>query len=183
MTRGGRQCWPSSWTPRMLRRRDSRALVFRMDQDPGVVCRAEAAWTLWLLGYPAHALARLHEVLTLAQELSHPYSLAWVRCWATYVYQCCRDVSAVHAQAEAAMALSTARGFPHWPALGMCLRGWALAMQGQGEEGVAQVRQGLCAYRATGVAMGVPYFCTALADVCAHLGHREIGRASCRERV
>ena len=36
----------------MLRRRDSRALVFRMGQDLSVVCRAEAAWTLWLLGYP-----------------------------------------------------------------------------------------------------------------------------------
>ena len=159
----------------MLRRRDSRALVFRMGQDPGVVCRAEAVWTLGLLGSPAHTLARLHEALTLAQELAHPYSLAWVRCWATYVYQCCRNVAAVHAQAEAAMALSPARSFPPGAALGMCLRGWALAMQGQGEEGVAQVRQGLCAYRATGAAMGVPYLCTVLADVCAHLGHRAEG--------
>ena len=91
---------------------------------------------------------------------SHPYSLAWVRCWATYVSQCCRNVAAVHAQAEAAMALSPARSFPPGAALGMCLRGWALAMQGQGEEGVAQVRSGALAYRATGAAMGVPYLCT-----------------------
>ena len=43
-----------------------RAPVFRMGQDPGVACRAIAAWTLWLLGYPAQALARLHEALALA---------------------------------------------------------------------------------------------------------------------
>ena len=30
-----------------------RALVFRIGQDPGVACRAIAAQTLWLLGYPA----------------------------------------------------------------------------------------------------------------------------------
>ena len=30
----------------MFRRRDTRALVCRMGQDPGVVCRAEAVWTL-----------------------------------------------------------------------------------------------------------------------------------------
>jgi len=55
------------------------------------------------------------------------------------------------------------------------LRGWALAMQGQGETGMAQVRQGIAAWRATGAALGVPYFCTVLADVCDHLGHLEDG--------
>ena len=35
-------------------------------------------------------------------------------------------------------------------ARGTILRGWALAVQGQGEEGIAQMRQGLAAWRATG---------------------------------
>ena len=48
-------------------------------------------------------------------------------------------------------------------------------MQGQGEEGMAQVRQGIAAWRATGAALFVPYFCTLLADVSAHLGHTEDG--------
>ena len=30
------------------------------------------------------------------------------------------------------------------------LQGWALAEQGQGEEGITQMRQGLAGYRATG---------------------------------
>ena len=34
-----------------------RSPVFRIGQDPGVGCRAYAAWTLWLLGYPQQALA------------------------------------------------------------------------------------------------------------------------------
>jgi predicted ATPase len=55
------------------------------------------------------------------------------------------------------------------------LRGWALAMQGQGKEGMAQLRQGIAAWRATGAAQHVPYHCTMLADVAAHLGHVEDG--------
>jgi predicted ATPase len=55
------------------------------------------------------------------------------------------------------------------------LRGWALPLQGQGAAGLAQVRAGIYAVRATGQALFVPYFCTVLADVCAHLGHAEDG--------
>jgi predicted ATPase len=48
-------------------------------------------------------------------------------------------------------------------------------MQGQGEEGMADVRQGIAACRATGTTLLVSYFCTVLADVAAHLGHPEDG--------
>jgi adenylate cyclase len=148
-----------------------RAPVFRMGQDPGVSCHIFAAATLWLLGYPAQALTRVHEALALAHELSHPPSLVYAQCRAAIVLQWCRNVPAVHEQAEAAVALATERGFAHWVAGGTILRGWALAMQGQGEAGLALVRQGLAAWRATGAVLHVPYWCTMLADVCAHLAH------------
>jgi predicted ATPase len=82
---------------------------------------------------------------------------------------------AVHEQAEATVALATEQGFPFWAAAGTILRGWALAMQGQGEEGLSQVRQGIAAYRATEAPLLVPYYYTLLADVSAHLGHPEDG--------
>src|SRR5207249_181617 len=97
----------------------------------GVACRVYAALTLWFLGYPAHALARLHEALALAQALSHPFSLAFAQAWAAVVARLRRDVPAVHAHAEAAIALSTAQGVPQWAPLGTIGRGWALAMQDQ----------------------------------------------------
>jgi len=151
------------------------APVFRIGQDPGVTGRIYAAWTLWVLGYPDQALARGHEAVALAHALSHPFSLAYVRCWAAVILQLRRDVSAVHEHAEAAIALSTEQGFPLWVATGTILRGWALTMQGQGEEGMAQVCQGITAFRATGAAVTVPYLSTLLADVCDHLGHTADG--------
>jgi predicted ATPase len=107
----------------------------------------------------------------LVHALAHPYSLAFAHWWAAFVYQLRRDVSAVHAQADATLALATEQGFTLWVAVGTIFRGWAPAMQGQGEEGRAHVCQGIAAWRATGAVLHVPYFCTMLAEVCDHLGH------------
>jgi predicted ATPase/class 3 adenylate cyclase/DNA-binding winged helix-turn-helix (wHTH) protein len=151
------------------------APVFPIGQDLGLGCRVYATATLCLLGYPDQALARLHDTLESAQELSHPFSLAFARCLAACVSQFRRDVPAVHEHAAAAVALSTEQGFPFWAALGTSLCGWALAMQGQDEEGLVQVRQGIAAWRATGAALNVPYYCTLLAEVADRLGHPEDG--------
>ena len=43
------------------------------------------------------------------------------------------------------MTLATAQRFPLWLGGMGFYRGWALAMQGQGEEGMAQLHQGLAA--------------------------------------
>jgi class 3 adenylate cyclase/predicted ATPase len=152
-----------------------RAPVFRMGQDPGVACRANVAQTLWLLGYPAQDLVHIHDALALAHELSHPPSPAFSRCRAAMVSQWSRDVPAVYEHAEAAITLSTKQGFPQWVAMGTSMRGWALIMQSQGEEGQAQVRQGIAAWRTTGAALNVPYLCTVLADVSDHLRHTADG--------
>jgi predicted ATPase len=48
-------------------------------------------------------------------------------------------------------------------------------MQGQGAEGMAQVRQGIAAGRATGAMLRVPYFSALLAEVSDQLGHPEDG--------
>ena len=144
--------------------------MFRMGQDPGVACRINGARTLWLLGYSAQAVVRLHDALALAHELSHPYSLASAQQGAALISQLRRDVPTVHEHAEAAVALATEQDFPLWAATGTSLRGWALAMQGQGEEGLTQIRRGIAAWRATGAAGTVPYLCTLLAEVSNHLG-------------
>ena len=81
----------------------------------------------------------------------------------------------MHAHAEAAVARATEQGFPLWITHGTPVRGWALALQGQGEEGMAQVRQGIAAWRAIGMVQIVPYFYTLLADVCGHRGHTAEG--------
>ena len=43
---------------------------YRAGPDPKMVCLSQAAYVLWLLGYPDQALKRSHEALTLARDLS-----------------------------------------------------------------------------------------------------------------
>jgi predicted ATPase len=56
---------------------------------------------------------------------------------------------------------------------GTILRGWALAEQGQGAEGLLQMRQGLAAWRATGAGLFRPYYLAVLAEA-----HRKAGLAN-----
>ncbi|MBI3799390.1 MAG: hypothetical protein HY268_20790 [Deltaproteobacteria bacterium] len=132
--------------------------------DHGVACLSEAAWVLWLLGYPDQALRRSDEMLTLAQELSHPFSFAYALFFASGLHQLRRETQAAHERAEAAITLSTEQGFPTWLANGMVLQGWALAEQGERGESIAQIREGLAAHQAMGEELLRPYFLALLAE-------------------
>jgi predicted ATPase len=126
----------------------ARALI---GQAPlGVPCFARAALTLWRLGYPDQALARSAEMLAPAQELSDAYNQVRALVYAADVHHLRREWCTAQERAEASLALSTEKAFVHWVGPGTFWRGWALAAQGQGEEGVSQMRQGLAARRAAG---------------------------------
>jgi predicted ATPase len=119
-------------------------------QDLGVSCHLFVASVLWMLGYPDQARQRSRAALRLAQELAHPYSLTWALAFTAEIHIRLGDFPTAQAQAEAAIALATEQGFALMLACGTFLRGWALAAQGQAEEGITQMRLGLDAIRATG---------------------------------
>jgi len=143
--------------------------------DPGMGSLSYVAQALWLLGYPDQALKRSHEALTLAQEISHPYSLAYALNFTANLYQFRRERQAVQGQTEALLVLAREQGFPVWLAWGTILQGWVLAEQGQEEEGIAHIRQGLASWRATGSAVWQPYFLALLAEAYWKVGQAEEG--------
>jgi predicted ATPase len=138
-----------------------------------VMCLAHVARTLWCLGYPAQALRRSQEAL--AQELAHPHSLAEARNFAAFVYYLRRDASAVQAEADALLTLATVQGFPLWERAGIVWQGWALAMQGEGEVGLAQLHQGLAAMVALEEELSRPSCLVLLAEAVGHTGQVEEG--------
>ena len=152
-----------------------RALVLRDGTAPGVTYRSFAANTLWCLGYPVQAIQRSQEGLALAQELAHPESLAWAQNWAAFLHHHRREAAAVQAQAEALLTLATAQGFPLLVGLGICWQGWALAMRGQGEVGLAQLRQGLATFLAMGQRLARSLCLVLLAEATGHAGQVEEG--------
>jgi predicted ATPase len=63
------------------------------------------------------------------------------------------------------------------------LRGWALVAQGQAEKGIAQIRQGLTTYQATGAELICPYWLALLAEAYEKGGQAEEGLAVLAEAL
>jgi predicted ATPase/class 3 adenylate cyclase len=160
-----------------------RSLAFVYGMDIGMTCRILGAWVLWLLGYPDQALKRSHEAITLAQELSHPYSLSFALAFTANLHQFRREWRLAQERAEAAMALSAEQGFAQTLSQAAILRGWALAEQGQGKDGIAQMQQGLAAYRETGAKLTGPYYLALLAEAYGTGGQVEGGLAAVTEAL
>ena len=152
-----------------------RALAFRYGVDPGVLRPLFTAYILWSLGYADAAMQRLQAMLTLVQELAHPFSKAVAQGGAACIQQLRRDIPDTQARAEAALTLATEQGFPYWMAGGAILRGWALAVQGQAEEGISHMQQGLTAYGATGAKFCRPFWLAMLAEAYGQVGRADEG--------
>ena len=101
------------------------------------------AVNLWFLGYPDQGLRRSGEAVTLAREVSHSYSLGYSLDATAWVHRLRREGPATQEQAEVLMTFANEQGFTQLVPEGTTFRGWALSEQGQEEEGMAQIRQGL----------------------------------------
>jgi predicted ATPase len=152
-----------------------RALAFRYGQDIRAHGLVKAALVLWYLGYVDQARTTMEEALALAQELSHPNTSAMVLDHAAFLHQLRREEHATQERAEAVIALCNEHGFLLWLAQGTILWGWALAEQGQGEEGIKQIHQGLATCRARGNEGDLGYFLALLAKAYQKVGQREEG--------
>jgi predicted ATPase len=150
------------------------ALTEPLRSEYGVLYRTFAAVNLWFLGYPDQALRRSHEALTLAQS-SHPFRLYWALTMAGQLHQLRREFHAAHERFEAALALASEQGLVQWLPVSLHERGWALAAQGQHEEGMAQMRQGIAALRATGAKLALPRLLVRLAEAYGNSGQAEEG--------
>jgi predicted ATPase len=155
------------------RRHSSHACIY--GQDPGMACLAFGAVAVWLLGYPDRAVERSREAVALAEELEQPCSLATALHFAAVLRQYRREAPSVQGSAEAATAITTEHGISFWLAGSLVMSGWALAEQGSRASGIAQLRQGLTAWEATGSESQRTYFLALLAEALGREGQFENG--------
>ena len=151
--------------------------------DSGVFCRGQGAWALWSLGYPDQGRTRIDEAVTLAQQMAHPFSLNFSLIATALFHQLRREAFFTQEHTAPAMRLAKDQGFPYWMAFGAILHGWALAHQGQAQEGIEQIRQGLVAFRATGAEMLRPHFLALLAEVYGIIGQPDAGFTALAEAL
>ena len=141
--------------------------------DLGVAGHCYHALTLWHLGYPDQAVEESYRSITLAQDGAHPFSQAYALFVSAWVHHLRRDVSTTQTQAEAAIGLATEQELPYWAALSGLMRGWSLALQGEGTAGITEIAQSLAAVRTLGQKMSGTLLLSMLAEAYGRNGQRE----------
>jgi predicted ATPase len=143
--------------------------------DPVVQNLDILAVILWVLGYPERAVHQCDEVLTFAQGLSHPFSLAFALTAKALLHHLCREATIVQEQAETAITVSTEHGFPFRAAFGSMLLAWAMAERGEGEAGMARIEAGIATFQATGSKLHNSMWLGLLTEAYGKLGLVEEG--------
>jgi class 3 adenylate cyclase/predicted ATPase len=146
-------------------------------QDPRTSCLTWLALDLWALGYPDQARQRGEEGVALAQQLAHPFNLTVVFNQWLRLQHLCRTLHLPLAveRAETSRRLATEHSFIQQMANETYRQGLLLAQQGQLKEGIAQMRQGWAAYRATGANVRQPMYLAPLAEAYGQAGQVDEG--------
>jgi predicted ATPase len=149
----------------------SRALAFRFGFNCGSNCHFFLGRVLWHLGYPDLALTSAEQAVAIAESVSHPVSLAGALSWSAALHQLRGNVELAREVAETDLTLTTEEVIRFFHSHAVILRGWALVEQGQCEEGIAQLLEGLAAYRALGAELECSHWLALLAEA-----YRDTGR-------
>ncbi len=157
------------------RDRDHRLTYIYTGHDPGVCCRIYSAQMLWLRGYPDQALERCRDAVALAEEVSHPFTIAQALSNFTDLYLLRHEPDKARVTLGKTITLAKEFGLEREISEGRFQHGWALAEEGHMMEGIREMREGLAAITAMGVAAGLQHNLCVLAQACAECGSANEG--------
>jgi predicted ATPase/DNA-binding SARP family transcriptional activator len=117
---------------------------------PAVASRGYMAIVLALMGEADRAREFMAVALADAEAIGHPFTSAGAAHYNTWLGSILRDAAHVRDQAEKTVAQCLEGGFTPWAAASGLLLGWAEAVQGRPDEGVAMMEARLAEWDATG---------------------------------
>jgi predicted ATPase len=138
--------------------------------DTWVLCLAQRALVLWLMGFPDQAMHTSQSVLGQLHKVGHAYNQVVIVNWMSYLHHYHRDAASVQTQAETALALALEHGVGHRAIQARMMQGWAWCVQGAIEEGLIEIQEGLTAWRASESTPLITYFLTLLAEAYQQAG-------------
>jgi len=125
-------------------------------QNAAVVSRCYLFLALWHLGYADRALKVNDEMIILARQIGHPFSLAHGLHFSSWLYQYSRLGDKLRAAAMEENAIATDQGFALWRATGTFFNGAGMALQGEHSGALPLLEKGLQSFRAIAAALTVP---------------------------
>jgi class 3 adenylate cyclase/tetratricopeptide (TPR) repeat protein len=127
-------------------------------QDPGVAAHCYAACTYFALGFPDRASRAQQKALQLAESLNHPFSIGWALAFPFMIDMFnCDPVAALQA-ADRTIAYCTEQAYLFWLFAAMVVRGWAISLLEDPEEGVSLIKKGLEGWQTIGSIIVRPIF-------------------------
>ena len=138
------------------------------------------AWALWYQGYPDQARHDLAAVRAFAQNLSHAFNLSLALYYSSVLHQYLQEAERVQEFAEGAIKIYQEQEFLFYEPYTQVSYGWALVEQGQDEQGVARLQQGLSSIPSRN---GKPFCLGQLAQAYSKVGQREAGLQTVEEAL
>jgi predicted ATPase len=160
-----------------------RPLATRFGQDIGAAILSWRPVALWMLGYPATALAEAARPFNAARETGHAPTLMFALCCTTYTHICSRDYATANAHIDECIALAEEKSAVLWKALATAQRGCVLALTGKASDAIQTIGAAITEYRSTGTTVFTTMFISYLALAYADLGKFDDARRSIGEAM
>ena len=148
-------------------------LISHFSTDLRLTVRLHGAHILWVMGCADQAAAVCAQQDEIARSIGHPYSLSWSLTWGAIPRLYRGENQALLKCVTEGIRIAKEHGFAYTAAIGMMARGWAQAQLGARADGIAELRTGLAAFRATGAEIVRPFFQTLLAELLCGAGEME----------
>ncbi|MEP4292000.1 MAG: adenylate/guanylate cyclase domain-containing protein, partial [Rhizobiaceae bacterium] len=133
-------------------------LVALYGQDVGLWCADFGSWAVWLDGRSDESDRRYGEANRLAEELGHPLSLASGLVHASLLYSMAGDVERTLEYADKTIVVCEEVGIPARLVEAFVMKGWALAENGDIDEGIALTQTGMDGWRGAGAEIARPWW-------------------------
>jgi predicted ATPase len=146
-------------------------------QDPGVMCLCYSAWSLWQLGFPDEARARVQEVVAHAEKIRHKFSIGEAYGFHAAVLHFRGENREALESAERAVRICEDSGFAVWLAHARVMRGRIAAALGDVAAGVEEMRQGYVSWADSGAVVTTAFYLAMRAEGHALEGRPEAGLA------
>ena len=147
-----------------------RILSTRFGQDAGVANLCYRSYNLWLLGYPAAAIADAEQAIRNARELEHGTTLLLALTYTSITHGRCGNYTIANARLEEAVALANEKGAMFWKAGAMFVQGEIFTKAGKSSEAITAIESSLAVWRSTGTKMFLPFYLASLSKAHADLG-------------
>jgi tetratricopeptide (TPR) repeat protein len=141
---------------------EHRPLATRFAVDAAGSILSYRSWALWILGWPAAALADADQAISNAREMGQAVTLMHALGHAAFAHLHCGNYAIANLQSEEAIALADEKGALFWKAWAMMNQGFVSVLTGKPSDAVTTIISAITTWRSTEATAHMPLSLTYL---------------------